>query len=206
MFWVTWAVASIVCGIASTAFLRYRLSQRGVRLNWLFVGTVGYVEYKFYEWLINHGGRKDEKILVAHTLIMLNLLVVFCVVAFGMSTYARVYAPSSSRGPWFPKEQFVVGTYVAKYPFGTDTIQLFPNHLFSQEVDVGKSYKTAGRWAYNSRTGELTLDRGFSVTIRGSLKKYFLTPSKMTTHIERIPLFRLYSLHFDKSYAFRKIQ
>jgi hypothetical protein len=79
------------------------------------------------------------------------------------------------------KEADLYGTYVAKYPFGTEKLILYSNGEYSQEVNVvvdgkSKTVTNTSCWKYDPTTGYLTLEKALIVDDWDELKKEFDKP------------------------------
>jgi hypothetical protein len=95
---------------------------------------------------------------------------VFVAVSMAVIWYCGMHVPL----------QKVYGTYLARYPYGTDTIKLKPDGSFVQQVSVNqeKPVFATGRWEFDpndSRVtfyGVLLVDNGF-----GNLRNHWELPA-----------------------------
>ena len=86
------------------------------------------------------------------------------VVSFLLSLFAMTIAACSRR----VSSSAVYGTYVASYPFGTETITLKPEGTFRQRVEI-KNQKPAsveGTWQFDPKESRITLT-GSMVVVDG---------------------------------------
>jgi len=64
----------------------------------------------------------------------------------------------------------LAGVYVAKYPFGKDTVTVFPDGRFTQVVLVnaqGRQSITNGTWHFSAKNAEIVFSDEFMVAIDG---------------------------------------
>jgi len=80
------------------------------------------------------------------------------------------------------KEEDLYGTWVAKYPFGTEKLVLYSNGEYYQHVNVifngiSKSTTNKGRWKYDIQDRNITLENALVVDDGfGKLKKDYNIP------------------------------
>jgi len=66
-----------------------------------------------------------------------------------------------------PADAEIPGTYVSRYPFGTDTFVLAPDQTFIQEaviLDRNQILRSSGTWTYDSKYLVLNFDNGFAIS------------------------------------------
>ena len=86
------------------------------------------------------------------------------VVSFLVSLLAMTLAACSRRA----SSNAVYGTYVASYPFGTETITLKPDRAFRQRVEIEnqKPASVEGTWQFDPKESRITLT-GSMVVVDG---------------------------------------
>lgn len=76
------------------------------------------------------------------------------------------------------KTKEVYGTYVAKYPFGTEELILSTNGEYKQDINIVvdnnvTDIKNVGLWKYQPKTGNVTFENFLIITSGSELRKKF---------------------------------
>lgn len=78
------------------------------------------------------------------------------------------------------KEQDLYGTYLAKYPFGSEKLTLNSNGIYKQEVTITGNSETLeheGRWRFAAEDNYVELENGLAVqNAFGELSKDYSVP------------------------------
>jgi hypothetical protein len=92
-------------------------------------------------------------------------------------------------------ESELVGTYVAKYPFGTERISLDANGEYTQEFTPSTTDRQAsakGRWSYNQATGYVSFENCLIVhDLDGKLATNYNVPKNGLSVLPASRLFRI---------------
>jgi len=107
-----------------------------------------------------------------------------------------------------PQEPEIFGTYIAKYPFGTNTFVLSQDHTFTQEAVLSGNnevLRSSGTWAFDSKyitvdfIGGLALSNGY-----GKIGDHSRKPSILTYSVRKYLFSRRLYIGGDAYYKHEK--